>query len=1064
MYRNRTFCLGLLIFINLPFILIGQQNPHQPEAITPNNFFFTHLTAKNGLSYNLINCLHQDREGYIWVGTFNGLNRFDGQRFVSFKYNRNNPHAIAHNTIIDICEDKSGDLWIATVNGVSHYVKATNSFVNYLPEPNSAETFRNNTVNNILCDRNGTIWATSLGGVFEFDPNRKQFKAYKHNPASLASLSSNAIYRNALVEDPRRTQLWIGSSNGLNCFDTQTKTFTNYQNNPDHAPIFTDRPAYPLAFDQKGNLLVGDYQAGRVNTFNPDTKAIGWLNNPESAANAPRLPALSAIYVDRQNNVWLSAWENKVYHFQSGKQQWIELTHSDSNPASIASNFFWDAIQARDGTLYLGGLYGLSSCRPAESSFIIFNPSDNLPVLKGKARITALVEDNKETVWIATDWNGLIAYNQAKQTYIQYPATASPNDLPVEIGGAFHLTVIEDELWICSAKGVFVFNPKSRQYRSFIELPSGKKNPQNVALWSFQDKRRTIWFNQSARFLVHYNPQTKGYKCYNLDSLSGSSETTNVTAVGEDAAGNVWFGTYMGRLYQYQAETDRFTVHVPNPQQKPRVLQQPINDLWGDPKGNIWMATEGGGLIRFDPTRNQFKAWMENDGLLMDVCNRLLADQRGRLWVGTYEGFTIFDPIHEQVVNTRIDYGQRENNFFSNAQCRLRNGMILYANADKLILIDPAQLTTRQTKPELLVSSIAIFEKSKPLYNHSPPIELSYKENFFTLTFSSLVGPQEGLIEYAYRLTSYDPDWVLSGARTFATYTGVKGGRYLFEVKARQKDGAWSSPIRLPIYIHPPFWETWWFQAMALSVVIGLVVLGVKRREKNLVQQEVEKSAFREQLAASEMKALRSQMNPHFLYNSLNAIRLFVLQNDSDNADKYLVKFARLMRLILDNSRQEWVNVANELEQLQLYLELEQLRFNYKFMFLISVDPNLAQDKTMIPPMIIQPYIENAILHGLAHKKGPGIITVTIQSQAGYLECVVDDDGVGRQRAGELKSKTVSSHKSVGLRVTEDRLHLLGQRSGQQTQVRVIDKKNEMNEPLGTRVIIALPLKIEHSE
>ncbi|WP_020600742.1 sensor histidine kinase [Spirosoma panaciterrae] len=231
-----------------------------------------------------------------------------------------------------------------------------------------------------------------------------------------------------------------------------------------------------------------------------------------------------------------------------------------------------------------------------------------------------------------------------------------------------------------------------------------------------------------------------------------------------------------------------------------------------------------------------------------------------------------------------------------------------------------------------------------------------------------------------------------------------------------------------------------------------------EQHHREQVEAELENEKLQQQMSAVQMKALRSQMNPHFLYNSLNAIRLFVLQNDSDNADKFLVKFSRLMRLILENSRQEWVTLASELEQLELYLELEQLRFDNKFEFSVETDAAIAQESVSIPPMIIQPYIENSILHGIAHKLDRGHIRVSVRQNGDSLQCIVDDDGVGRRKAAELKSKTVSSHKSVGLKVTEERLQLISQQTGKQSAVTIIDKADEAHQPIGTIVDIQLPL------
>jgi len=222
------------------------------------NFFFKTLTTKNGLSYNLVNCLLEDREGYIWIGTFNGLNRYDGFDFVVFKYDRNNPNSIAHNNVLSICEDKQGDIWIATPNGVRRYNKRSNIFTNYLPETKTKDASESNDAGNILCDRHGTIWVTTDNGLFKFNSLSSSFTAYKNDPKNIKTISSNWIERNAFTEDPEHDLLWIGTDKGLNCFDTRNEVFYNYKNNPAQLPVFNDNIIYPVTFDKKNKLVFGD--------------------------------------------------------------------------------------------------------------------------------------------------------------------------------------------------------------------------------------------------------------------------------------------------------------------------------------------------------------------------------------------------------------------------------------------------------------------------------------------------------------------------------------------------------------------------------------------------------------------------------------------------------------------------------------------------------------------------------------------------------------------------------------------------------------------------------------
>ena len=1029
----------------------------QPSFAQPHHFSFKNLTTKNGLSYNLVNCLFQDREGYVWVGTFNGLNRYDGSRFVVFKTDRSNPHAIVHNNINDICEGNDGDIWIGTANGVSRYLKDKNTFVNYLLEPHSKDASRANDVTNMLCDRKGQVWVSSLAGLYVFNPAKESFSGYKNNPSDSQSISSNRIHRNSMVEDPVRSLLWIGTDKGLNCFDLDKKAFYSYKNNPEKLPLFNESETYPVTFDRQNRLVFGDYALVKIVTYSFPAKSVSYTEDvvKRNDKNAPA--SLAALFFDNNNNTWASSWNNLVYFRNGVTGTWERIKYDAANPSGINSDFFWDAIQTKDGSIYIGGMYGLSIYNPARSFYTIYKPAEKLAGLKDFGNITGLEEDETGKLWFSG--SGLYNYDFKTGEYQQFPVSSDP-----DANFVTNLAKINDELWLSTPRGIVIFNLNQQKFKPFKGIPQSEKISGMGVNWCYGDGKGNVWFSAGTKYLYRFDAARKICRRYNPDSVFiEGAKFTSAKAFCEGSNGNVWFGTFAGMLYKYSHDTDQFTPYTPPADQRPAVFQRPINDMYADGEGKLWLATEGGGLIRFNPTSKSFKAWRESDGLVMDVCNRILPDKQGKIWVGSYEGFTIFDPHLEKIEQSKIDYGQRENNFYSRGKCLLRNGKLALGNENTFIVVDPKLAQQQQAPIMPVISNISVFEKSRPIYQTIDTIKLSYQENFFTIDFSSFTPLPDKSIEYQYRLKGYDKDWVNSGNRNFATYTGVPGGFYPFEVKAKFKGGNWSEPAVLGVDIKPPFWETWWFRGIGIVLAVAGIILVMKLREQRLIKEEKIRGEFRERLTTSEMKALRSQMNPHFLYNSLNAIRLFVLQNDSDNAEKYLVKFARLMRLILDNSRQEWVTLASELDQLHLYIELEQLRFNNGFDFSIETDSSLRREDIAIPPMIIQPYIENAILHGIAHKKEKGHILISLKPVNSHLECVVEDDGIGREQAALLKSKRIASHNSVGLKVTEERLQLISERSGKEASVSVIDKFNNAKMPTGTKVIVRLPLMSRES-
>ena len=1031
----------------------------QSSFAQPQHFSFRNLTTKNGLSYNLVNCLFQDREGYVWVGTFNGLNRYDGSRFVVFKTDRNNPQAIVHNNINDICEGTDGDIWIGTANGVSRYLKDKNTFINYLLEPQSKDASRANDVTNILCDRKGQVWVSSLAGLYVFDAANESFFAYKTNPLDSLSISSNRIHRNGMVEDPVKPFLWLGSDKGLNCFDLEKKIFYHYKHNPEKLPVFNEHETFPVTFDRKNRLVFGDYGLIKIVTYSFVEKRISYTEDVVKNNDKNSPASLASLFFDKNNNTWACSWNNLVYFRHAITGTWERIKYDAANPSGINSDFFWDAIQSKDGSIYIGGMYGLSIYNPTEAFYTIYKPAEKFPGMPDFANITGLVEDKPGSLWFSATGLFNYSFNTGEYRHFQV-STKDPYANFVT-----HLAKIRDELWLSTPRGIVIFNIEQKKFRAFNELPASEKISHLGVNWCYGDRNGNVWFSAGARYLYQFKVATKTYRRYNPDSVFiEGAKFTATKAFCEDNNGDVWFGTFSGMLYKYSHDRDEFTPYTPPADQRPLVFQRPINDMYADEEGKIWLATEGGGLIRFNPALKNFKAWRESDGLVMDVCNRILPDKQGKIWIGSYEGFTIFDPHLERIEQSKINYGQRENNFYSRGKCLLNNGKLVLGNENTFIVLDPKLVQQQEAQVTPVISNISVFEKPRPIYQTIDTIKLTYKENFFTIDFSSFSPLPENSIEYQYRLKGYDQDWVTSGNRNFATYTGVPAGFYSFEVKARFKGGNWTQPAFLSVGIKPPFWETWWFRGLLIALAVAGIILIMKLREQRVVKEEKIRGEFRERLTTSEMKALRSQMNPHFLYNSLNAIRLFVLQNDSENAEKYLVKFARLMRLILDNSRQEWVTLASELDQLQLYLELEQLRFNNSFEFFIETDGSLRKEDIAIPPMIVQPYIENAILHGIAHKKEKGQILICLKPVNSHLECIVEDNGIGREQAALLKSKKISGHKSVGLKVTEERLQLISERTGRQASVSVIDKFNDAELPAGTKVIVTLPLMSRESE
>ncbi|RLD57855.1 MAG: hypothetical protein DRJ05_09015, partial [Bacteroidetes bacterium] len=287
-----------------------------------------------------------------------------------------------------------------------------------------------------------------------------------------------------------------------------------------------------------------------------------------------------------------------------------------------------------------------------------------------------------------------------------------------------------------------------------------------------------------------------------------------------------------------------------------------------------------------------------------------------------------------------------------------------------------------------------------------------------------------------------------AGNRKYISYTNLNGGAYTFRLKATG-----SKELVIPIFIQTPFWKTWWFYMLLFITTTGLVLYFLFYRLQQIRKHEKLKTAYDRKISQLEIKALRAQMNPHFLFNSLNSIRYYILKEDHQNASEYITKFSRLLRLILTNSRHSKISLEDELHALGIYIDFELMRFDNKFEYKISIAPNIDKEDIKIQPMTIQPFVENAIWHGLMPKKDNRLLLVDISISGNILKIIVEDNGVGRQEAKKLSKPDLESTKSYGMQITEDRMNMMKNITGKMSGFKIVDLF-ENKHPIGTRVII----------
>jgi ligand-binding sensor domain-containing protein len=973
---------GFLLSGCIQTVLLGQTSQLPLE--------FHHIQEQQGLSYNVVNSFLQDRDGQLWIGTYGGLDRFDGSHFTTFKIDRQNPDKTLGNNIVhDLCQDNDGNIWAATNNGISRYDRRTGRFFNV----RKVEGFTLGKCLNILCDRQGRIWFTShYNGLFQIDPKTTLFCHYSNHPEDPASLSGNIASKNGLVEDPRQDGLWITLEGdaGLNYVDMKSGQCLNFRNNPDKSPIFQPHETSALTLDGSRQLIFADNTTERVLVYNLENKTVEKSIVLTSKTGQSSFP-MGTIFVDRSHNLWTSSWTYRLFFIEAQSYQSTELFHDVAGKTSVAGDFFWAGWQQPDGTIWFGTINGISYTNPEKTFYRIHNLGQLVPELNRDQGLASFLEDPDESWWFTSVSHKLIHYDP-----VQRRAQVYPIPIPKVSEFRFNLPLViaspkRDELFICTLHAVLIFNKRTRQFSQFPLPPmvANRSDGLNTLLLVQGD---WLWLFATSDVVFQCHLPTKQWRTFPMPFGTGNRVRTR--AAGFDRKGVLWADVLDRGIVRFSKEIQQFTDYLA----QPRISE--FTDHFGfraDAQNRLWSPVSGYGLIELNTQAKTYRTWTEQDGLFSNDCKAVCTDSFGHIWVASFNKFSIFNPARSSFQNFTLPINEATINYI-NYMYNLRNRNILTTLKGYAVEFMPQRVNSQLATTNVLISTVTQPDTTIVIQPQTASVRLGANENNFSINYSALSLPQQSYT-YFYKLDNYDDHWVRAGSRTVANYTKIPGGNYVFRVKALvgKKE---TTETTLTILVDTAFYNTRWFKLGMLLVLAGLIYGGYRYRiqqTSRLHHLKIQATRLERDKTEIQYQNLINHLNPHFLFNSLTSLNSLII-TEPKQASRFLQKLSAIYRYILQNRDRETVSLENELNFVQHYIILQKSRFEDGL--LISIDVPEEYLIRQVVPVTLQNLFENAIKHNTIDDDDPLSIRVFIQEE--YL-CV--ENNLQRKRFVETSNQ-----------------------------------------------------------
>jgi ligand-binding sensor domain-containing protein/signal transduction histidine kinase len=1015
-----------------------------------NDLKFEHISIEEGLSQSTVHSIIQDNHGFIWIGTEDGLDRFDGYNFIVYRNDREDSNSIASNQIRAIIQDSNGTIWVGTENGLSALTLITHpqsgkkreGFHNYFSNPDDSNSISDDDIRCMYQDKYGVIWIGTSGGLNNiktestnqsghYDFNKIKFSSTSFN--SEFSQATSKTFISAITEDGNGN-LWLGTmGKGLLVFNRESGLLSTYKNNPSDPKTVGSNYIIKLFTDLAGRVWVGTYGGG-LNRFDYTSKSfIRYMTDPGNNESISENKVYGLVD-DTDGNLWVGTFSGGLNKFDPNANLFIRYKNNEHNPLSLSNDFIRCLLIDRSDNLWVGTNNGINKTNLKHPKFITFRNNYWDPHSLSNNFVLSVFEDSNNKLWVGTN-NGLDSYDSKSGVFINYKI---PHNNP-KSGDGFVYSILQDDggfLWLGTfGGGLIKCNTDGQIIKHYLHNENNKNGIlDNRINTLFLQKNGDIVVGTLAGICVlqKYSDKFRYNFISSLDSaqLSGKS----IEKIYEDKNEIYWVGTNNG-LFRIDPATGNCTEYLSDKDKLQTISNNTITAIYEDSKGNFWIGTEDG-LNKLDRKTNTFTIFTTKNGLPNNYITSLIDDSEGSLWIATNRGISKLNielPEGKQFRNYDTDDGLQGLEFNINASFKNKKGEIYFGGTNGLTKFNSGEIRDNPHLPEVAI--ISFYKMGKPdlsflQISDTDNITLSYSENFFSFEFSAFDYTDSKKNQYAYQLEGFDKDWVYNNNRRFANYTSIDPGEYTFHVKASNNDGIWNeSAASIKLIINPPFYRTW--LAYIIYIIIGCISLYSirkielrKRKLKSeaLLKEEKEKA----KLVEAQLKAEKAELQAKSIESEKELekqkIRYRIASDLHDEIGSNLSSITLLCSLMARNIKpDEEINIqlseisnaarssAESIRDIVWFLNptsdllgklltrmketanllLKNIKYNIDT---IGID----SDRRINPEVKRNVYlIFKEALNNIAKHSGAGNIKIQIDNENQKLSILIADDGIG---------------------------------------------------------------------